>query len=186
MAQQLTLDLLKRSLEQTGAVIKNVKPEQAKLPTPCTDWDVRTLVNHTVYDLQLFETMVTGHERPAPNDNLIGDDWAAAYERNSDKLLEAWQKRGTDGTMQLGRLGEMPATWPLGQHLADIAVHGWDIARATGQPTERDPQVGEAALQWGKQSLKPEFRGQTFGPEVKVPDTSPLYDRLAAFFGRTP
>ncbi|HET6315132.1 MAG TPA: TIGR03086 family metal-binding protein [Chloroflexota bacterium] len=181
-----TLDLLERALDQTGGVIARVRPEQATLPTPCTDWDVRTLVNHTVYDLKLFKSMVDGAERPAPDDNPVGQDWGAAYNAAASSLREAWQRRGEEGTMHLGRLGEMPASWAIGQHMADIAVHGWDIARATGQPTEADPQVGEASLEWARQSLKPELRGQTFGPEVKVPDDTPLYERLAAFFGRTP
>ncbi len=186
MADNLSLALLERTLEQTGSLIDGVKPDQAKLPTPCTDWNVRQLVNHTVFDLKVFETMVNGAERPTPDDNLIGDDWSAAYKKASRGLLDAWNKRGIEGKMPPSRLGELPATWALGQHLSDIAVHGWDIARATGQPTEQDPEIGQTALDWGRDSLKPEFRGQTFGPEVKVPESAPLYDRVAAFFGRTP
>ena len=186
VADRLSLDLLSRAVEQTGATIAGVKPEQATLPTPCTEWDVRALVNHTVFDLKLFESIVHGAERPTPDENLIGDDWLATYNQASRSLLDAWQRHGESGVMQLGRLGEVPATWAIGQHVADIAVHGWDIARATGQPTELDPDVGQVALEWAKASLKPEFRGQAFGPEVTVPENTPLYDRLAAFFGRTP
>jgi uncharacterized protein (TIGR03086 family) len=80
----------------------------------------------------------------------------------------------------------MPASWAVGQHLADVTVHGWDLARATSQPTEGDPRVGEVALEWARASLKPEVRGQAFSLEVSVPDSTPLYDRLAAFFGRSP
>ena len=73
----------------------------------------------------------------------------------------------------------------------DLAVHGWDVAKATGQSTDLDPEVGRLALDWGRENLKPEFRGdeasgQSFGFEVAVADDAPLYDRLAAFFGRDP
>ena len=83
--------------------------------------------------------------------------------------------------------GEFPATWRIGQQIADLAVHGWDIAKATGQPTDLDPEVGRFALDWGRENLKPEFRGdeasgRSFGPEVAVAGDAPLYDRLAGFF----
>ena len=88
-------------------------------------------------------------------------------------------------------MGEVPATWILGQHVADVVVHGWDLAKATGQSTDLDPELGQFALDWAKESLKPEFRGdeesgRSFGPEVPVAADAPLYDRLAGFFGRNP
>jgi uncharacterized protein (TIGR03086 family) len=177
--------LLARALDQTGSVIAHTKPDQASLPSPCSGWDLRTLVNHTAYDAHMFATMVTGAERPSPDVDLIDDDWAAAFRRESDALLATWRERGADGTIKT-RIGELPATWAIGQHLADIAVHAWDIARASNQPTDLDPEIGQAALDWAHQNLKPEYRGAAFGFEVSVPETAPLYDRLAGFFGRNP
>jgi hypothetical protein len=86
--------------------------------------------------------------------------------------------------------GEFPATWRVGQQIADLAVHGWDIAKATGQPTDLDPEVGQLALDWGRENLKPQFRGdeasgRAFGPEVAVAADAPLYDRLAGASSRT-
>jgi hypothetical protein len=57
--------------------------------------------------------------------------------------------------------------------------------------TDLDPEVGQLALDWGRENLKPEFRGdeasgRSFGPEVAVAADAPLYDRLAGFFGRDP
>ena len=103
----------------------------------------------------------------------------------------AWQREGAlDGTVRLP-FGEVPATWLVNQQIADLAVHGWDIARATGQSTDLDPELGQVALAWARENLQPQFRGaegsgRAFGPEVPVPDSAPLYDRLAAFFGRDP
>jgi uncharacterized protein (TIGR03086 family) len=178
------LGLLDRAMLQTGAIVARVRPEQGGLPTPCSEFDVRALVNHLVFDIQVFRTMVTGGERGSPGADLIGDDWKQAYDSSTKALMNAWHARGTDGTMKLGQ-GELPATWAVGQHHADVAVHGWDLAKATGQSTDLDADIGQAALDWARQNLKPEFRGKAFGPEVPAPESAPLYDRLAAFFGRT-
>ncbi len=182
---------LSRALDQTGSIIARVRPAQASLPTPCRAWNVHVLVNHVVLDVQLFTAMVGGAEWEPRDADVIGDDWAGAYRAAADALLVVWRREGTlDGTVQFP-FGAMPAAWCVGQQISDLVVHGWDIARATGQPTELDPELGQMALDWGRENLQPQFRGdedsgQAFGPEVLVPDSAPLHDRLAAFFGRDP
>ena len=186
------VDLLARTLAQNDAIVGRVRREQATLPTPCRSWDVRTLVNHLVHDLQKFTVMAHGGSwEPGDEADVIGDDWAGAYRGAAGGLLAAWRRPGApDRTVRLA-FGEMPATWSLGQQVTDLAVHGWDVAKATGQPTDLDPEVGRFALEWGRQNLRPQFRGdeasgRAFGPEVAVADDAPLYDRLAGWFGRDP
>ncbi len=185
VSDQFTIDLLQRALDQTGGLVSGIKPDQARLPTPCTEFDVHGLVNHVVYDLRIFKTMLTGGEREPPGADLIGDDRSAAYRAAAQDLLTTWRARGTEGMLKT-RMGEFPVKWAIGQHVSDIAVHGWDIARSTGQQTDFDPEVGELALEWARDNLKPQLRGQAFGAEVSVAPDAPLYDRLAGFFGRDP
>jgi uncharacterized protein (TIGR03086 family) len=185
MSTTPSLDLLERALDQTGTVIARIRPDQVGSPTPCTEFDVRALVNHIVFDVQLFTAGVNEAERPAPGADLVGDDWMGAYDSARTSLLAAWQRKGTEGTVK-SRLGEFPATWSVGQHLADLAVHAWDVAMATHQSTSLDPEVARVALDWARENLKPQFRGQAFGPEVEVPENAPIYERLAGFFGRNP
>jgi uncharacterized protein (TIGR03086 family) len=180
-----SIALLERADDQLRRIISRLSPAQAALPTPCRDFNLRTLVNHVVYDVQTFTAMISGGQRGSPDVDLLGDDWLAAYTSSADRLLAAWRSRGTGGTLT-SRMGELPATWALGQHVGDLVVHAWDVAKATGNTGELDPELAEAALAWGRQNLKPEYRGQSFGPEVAVPEHAPAYDRLAGFFGRTP
>ena len=191
MATTGSVDLLARTLAQTGSIIDRVRPEQATLPTPCAAWDVRALVNHVVHDVQQFTVTAHGGEWAPGDADVIGDDWAGAYRQAASSLLAAWRRPGAlDQPVRLP-FGEFPATWRVGQQIADLAVHGWDIAKATGQPTDLDPEVGQLALDWGGENLKPQFRGdeasgRSFGTEVAVAADAPLYDRLAGFFGRDP
>ena len=176
---------LERADEQLRRIISQVSPAQGGLPTPCSEFDLRALVNHIVYDVQAFAATISGGQRGSPDVDLLGDDWLQAYSSSADTLLSAWRRRGTGGTFT-SRLGELPATWALGQHTGDLVVHAWDVAQATGRTQELDPELAEAALAWGRENLKPEYRGQAFGPEIQVPETAPVYDRLAGFFGRQP
>jgi uncharacterized protein (TIGR03086 family) len=185
------LDLLARALDQTGALIARARPDQAGLPTPCRSFDLRTLVNHVVLDVRGFTAPAGGGTFEQRGDDVIGDDWAGTFRTAADGLLAAWRRPGAlDRTVRLP-FGEVGARWHVDQQVTDLAVHGWDIARATGQPTELDPEIGRLALNWGGQNLQPRFRGDeasgaSFGPEVPVAGDAPLYDRLAGFFGRDP
>ena len=176
--------LLTRALEQNFEIISRIRPDQSSLPTPCADWDVRALVNHTVYDLRAFTASVSDGERPSIDDDLIGANWTIAYRMASDSLLEAWRRRGIVGTLQLGA-GGRPAAWVAAMHFTGQTIHGWDIASAIGHSTDLDPEIGQAALDWARETLEP-FRGRAFGREVPVPVDAPVYERLAGLCGRSP
>lgn len=186
-----SVEMLATALDQTGALIERIRPEQASLRTPCRSWDVRSLVNHVVEDVDHFTAIAKGEPWAKPGDDLIGDDWAGSYREAAAALLEVWRRPGQlDRTVQLP-FGERPASWQLDQEISDLAVHAWDIARATGQPTSLDAEVGRMSLEWGRENLTPRFRGDeadgsSFGLEVPVPDDAPVYDRLAGYFGRDP
>jgi uncharacterized protein (TIGR03086 family) len=152
---------------------------------------VRALVNHVVLDVQHFTVSASEGVWEEHDTDVIGEDWAGAYREAADALVAAWQREGVlDRTLQLP-FGEVPAEWSVTQQIADVVVHGWDIAKATGQSTDLDAELGRLALEWARQNLRPEFRGdegsgRVFGAEVPVSDSAPLHDRLAGFFGRNP
>jgi uncharacterized protein (TIGR03086 family) len=186
------LALLDRALDQAGERIAATTPDQAARPTPCRSFDLRALVNHTVHDVKQFTGMAAGGRYDRDERDLLGDgDWGEAFAAAAAGLRAAWRRPGAlERTVHLPS-GDLPATWSLGQQIADLAVHAWDIATASGQPTELDPEVGAYALAWGADNLKPPFRGteaegKSFGPEVAVDPGAPVYDRLAGVFGRDP
>jgi uncharacterized protein (TIGR03086 family) len=186
-----TLALLSRALDQAGAVIERVRPEQATMATPCRSWDVRALVNHVVDEVHQFAVVTGGGRREHLGVDVLGDDWAGAYRKAADELRAAWRGPGAlERTIRLP-FGEVPAAWTVGQQVTELAIHAWDIAKATGQPIDLDLDVARHAFAWGEENLKPEYRGEEsagshIAPEVLVPEGAPLYDRLAAFGGRDP
>ncbi len=187
------VELLDRALRQTGRVIGAIEPGQAGLPTPCRSWDVTDLVSHLIEDLRRFTVRATGGSPDwnAPAERVT-DGWQQAFGTGADELLAAWRRAGDlSGTVQVPGMGELPARFPVDQQYAELAVHSWDLATATGQSAELDEQLAEAALSWGRGALRPEVRGEesegrVFGPETPIAPDAPPYDRLAAFFGRRP
>ena len=167
-----SLARLSRALDQTGDLIGRIRPEQAVLPTPCPAWDVRGLVNHVVYAVQLIARL-DGAPGEQHDGDLIGENWVGAYQQAANELLAAWQRAGALERTVQSPLGELTPAWRLGQQLTELVVHGWDIARATGQPTDLDPELGQVALAWARENLLPQYRGEegsgkAFGLEVPI------------------
>jgi uncharacterized protein (TIGR03086 family) len=178
------------SLDRTGALIAGAPPDTMDAPTPCTSWDVERLIAHIVQDLRHFTATASGEERDSSRAEN-GDAGARAYDKAARELVEAWRQGGVEGRTLHVRMGDFPATWAVSQQTADVIVHGWDVAKATGQRASFDPDVTLATLEWAKQNLKPEFRGgeesgKAFGEVVQVSDEQPPIDRLVGWFGRDP
>jgi uncharacterized protein (TIGR03086 family) len=182
--------LVARALDQTDAIISVIPARQAGLATPCPAWDVQALVRHVVgQGLRNFLVSARG-ETPdwqLPADEL-GEDWGAEFRAAAAPLIEAWQAADLDRPVTTPGGGQAPLRGRADQQIAELAVHGWDLARATGQQADLDPALARHALSWSQQMLRPEFRGpdKAFGPEVAVPADAPIYQRLAGWFGRDP
>lgn len=84
--------------------------------------------------------------------------------------------------------GDMPGAAFVGLASTDTFVHGWDLAKATGQSTDLDSDLAAALLAQSRQSISDAFRspeGAVFGLEQTAPDGATNADQLAAFLGRT-
>ena len=184
------LGLLERALSQTEAVIAAICPAEAGLPTPCPDWDVQAVVRHLVtQDLPHFMESARGGTPDwgsPPGDP--GPDWAAAFHDGARQLLAIWAAEDLDREVPGPGGAPAPLRGRADQQISELAMHSWDLAKATAAHTPLDPELAEHALAWSRAMLRPEYRGpgKAFGVEVPVPEGSSAYDRLAGWFGRDP
>jgi uncharacterized protein (TIGR03086 family) len=168
-----SLAVLSRALDQTEGVLAAIPVGRLSDPTPCRDWDVARLIAHVVQGPRNFVTMAKGGEPDWAATPPLPDDCASAFRSAADELLQMWRDAGESASPQA-------VDWQT----AEFAVHTWDLARATGQSGELDPQVAQRGLDFMSAALTPENRGAAFGPAAAVPDGASVYDRLAAFAGR--
>jgi len=185
--------LHRRAIAQTETAVAAVTPDQFTLPTPCTEYDVRALLSHIIGGLTRAALVGEGDPdalaRPATAEGVPDDGWPAAYRAAAGRVTAAWADDAKLDTLVEVPWGKVPGRFALAGYIQEILAHGWDLAKATGQETERDPELALWSLTTAKRILPPEIRAAAdvpFGPVVAVPPTATPYTQLAAWLGRQP
>ncbi len=184
---QLT-ERLDRSIDTARGVLTQTTPDQYGLATPCAEWDVRQLVNHTIGALVMFSDALTKGEADIGKlmGDLVGADALSSYDAAAAAAVAAFQAPGTlDGTVRLP-FAELPAAFGIQVLADDVLVHGWDLARATGTTVDWDQGLAADTLAFVQTSFPPEMRGGEFGKEVPVADEADAMTRLVGELGRQP
>jgi uncharacterized protein (TIGR03086 family) len=178
------IDLLSAVMAKAADLVDTVSPDQLDRPTPCSDWDVRGLLEHMVGWIRVFDVAANGDAYDGdPADYRLTDDYAARFRRSAESLVGGWREHGLDRTVRLTS-GEMPAPTVFNMTLMEYVTHGWDLATAIGVPAPFTEDEAEATLERARQTLQPQYRGDAIGAEVAAPDDAAATTRLAAFMGR--
>jgi uncharacterized protein (TIGR03086 family) len=162
-------------------VLANVTSDQLSSPTPCPEWDVKALIEHVMAGNQRVVERAGGQPAPLPED--IGTAHPSSAKAAQMTFTEP---RALTRTYQLP-IGEVSGTLFIELRTSDLLVHAWDLAIATGQPTDLDEELAEYVLEFSKQMMnRPGLRGdgRPFGEEQPCGDERPAADRVAAFLGR--
>jgi uncharacterized protein (TIGR03086 family) len=172
------LDLYARASAWTLSKVRGAV-DSLNRETPCDDWDVRTLLNHMLDTQRYFISAGRGADAAPPSaepPSLIGDDPVGAFERGRADLLRVF-----------GAPGVIDKTGPaLGIAFADQLLHGWDVAKATGQDATMPAGLPAAAYEMIHGRFTDEQRQGVFKPEVEVSPNGAAQDRLLAYTGRDP
>ncbi len=184
-------ELFARAVDGFTVRVKQVEPDQWTAPTPCTDWDVRTLVNHVVNEQRWMPPLFHGSTVAEIGDrfdgDLLGDDPVAAAVRAADEARAAVDQPGAlERTVHLS-FGDRPAEEYLRQLLADHLVHAWDLSVAIGVDRLLDPGAVHECAGWFADREEGYRTSGAIGPRLVADDPAvPEQDRLIAAFGRDP
>ena len=142
---------LTEAADAAARVVSGVSPEQFDGPTPCTDWDVRALMNHlilwTSYSLERRAHGESVSEELMSTDFAAAPDFAAAYRAQLDRALAAWADPAA-WDRKLDVMGTPMASADVAaMNLMDMVLHAWDLAVATGQAYSLPGAAAEAVAQ---------------------------------------
>ena len=180
-------------------LLDGITDGQLSGPTPCTDTSVAALLDHLLglslaftWAARKSTAVEAGDNPPGPGtvkaENL-DPDWRSQLPKRLQDLAEAWHDPAAwEGMTEAGGL-TMPGAVAAMVALDEVVLHGWDLARATGQPYDCDPASTAVVLEFVTQAARPEqapMREGLFGPVVAVPDDAPAFDRALGLAGRNP
>jgi uncharacterized protein (TIGR03086 family) len=169
--------LFERALAQTESIIVAIEPDQLESATPCDDYDVRELINHLV-----------GAVHRSARVGEVGEAGELETPEGGTAATAAWADDARLDAMVEVPWGKAPGRGAVAGYTMEVVVHGWDLAKATGQPVEGDETLGAAMLGLAKQMLPAEPRGGDlpFGPVMPTTSDAGPYTLLAAWLGRRP
>src|SRR4051794_10774424 len=169
-----------------GALVRSAPREGWDHPSPVAAWRARDVVGHLVEWLPAL--LEGGSDVQLPEVPAAADDPVAAWEAHTAAVQAILDDPATAGrALTNPHIGTLPLADAIDRfYTSDVFLHTWDLARATGQSADLDPDRCAAMLA-GMEPLDEMLRqsGQ-YGPRVDVPDDADAETRLVAFIGRDP
>jgi len=176
------------AVDEFGGRVGAIRDDQWSAPTPCTEWDVRTLVNHLVYELRWMPPLLAGQTIDEVGDRLDGDllgsDPDAAWTSAVQEAVAAVGQPGALETVVHLSYGDTPARDYVAEVAADLTVHAWDLARSIGATEQLDPALVQWLYPQARKRLSPAGVPGYFDPAVPVSDDASDQVRLLALYGR--
>jgi uncharacterized protein (TIGR03086 family) len=187
--------LLERSMSFTLGGLLLVTREAMTNPTPCADWDLRALLLHMNDSLQaLHEAIAVGHLEldPAAGPSAARADYgdphadpAGVLRNRACTMLGAWVVQDGPATITIADRS-LTSGVVAAAGAVEVAVHGWDVARACGADRPVPAALAERLLALCDVFVDDQDRPHRFGPAVPVDPRAPAGDRLVALLGRQP
>jgi uncharacterized protein (TIGR03086 family) len=188
-------DLDARAVRASADVVEGITAVDLSKPTPCAGWTLGDLLAHMTVQHQGFAAASAGRgadpdvwKAGAPSPDPVAD-----YVMAAELVIAAFAE---PGVMERGFAlpeimpgMEFPAPQAISFHFIDYVVHGWDVARALGQPYELDDDLVKAAVPVaasvpeGERRLRP---GAAFRPGLPATDAASPMDHILAMLGRSP
>jgi uncharacterized protein (TIGR03086 family) len=175
--------LYRAATDRAISVVGMVRSDQLGSPTPCTEWTVQHLMDHLVGGTDYLLSAARGGE-PAERSHASASD----YRRGVADVLNALT---VPGAMERTCIAPLGFEWPVSQAVAgtfmDVLIHTWDLARATGQDEQLDPDLVDACAAMFLPDMPERGRAAgIIGPAIEVGDDASPQDRLLAAMGRRP
>ncbi len=178
-------DAHRRALADTAAIVAAIKDDQLHAPTPCDDYDVAGLLQHVISGNLWVAPLVEGKTIPEVGDSIDRRTYGPAdYDASAREADAAFSAPGALEKPVAVSYGPVPAEVYAGHRFIDVLIHGWDLAKATGQSTALAPDLVDACWDVITPQLDLLEASGMFGTTVAVPDDADPQTKLLAALGR--
>jgi uncharacterized protein (TIGR03086 family) len=181
------IDFFVRSSAFFGEQVREVEDDDWFAPTPCADWDVRTVVAHVVVGDAQIPVLIDGDtvEFVAEFDpSVLGTNPLAAWRGTALAAIRAFSRPAALAERYAHPIGHITGRRIIGYRISDSLVHAWDIARARGLDVLLDPEIAEYCLEFWKPMASGLGASGFFAPAVMPPDDAAPGLRLLSLLGR--
>jgi uncharacterized protein (TIGR03086 family) len=179
---------LEPAAQRMARLVAGVPEGALDRPTPCERYTVGDLLDHIGGFALAFRAAAVKQplEGAASGDaSNLAADWRTRIPSDLVALAEAWQDPEAWTGMTAAGGVDLPGEVAGVVALDELVIHGWDLAKATGQPAGYDGPELDAVYGMVAQFRSAGVEG-LFGPPVAVPDDAPLLDRILGLGGRNP
>ncbi len=192
MADRVPLDF-DPPVRQLRALLLGVDDDELTAPTPCADWTVAALLDHLMGLSYAFTQAARKRDDapgvdgapPLPSAQHLSRHWRSRLPVVLEDLATAWRDPAAwTGTVGAGD-ATMTATALGTVAMNELIVHGWDLARATGQDYAADPRALEILVEFLSQGPAGGVPGR-FDPHVPPASEDELLEQALALAGRRP
>ncbi|MEO3764473.1 TIGR03086 family metal-binding protein [Streptomyces sp. B8F3] len=189
MAENETLALHAAALDQFAEHVHQVGPDQWTAATPCTDWNVRDLVNHMAVEQLWVPPLLAGDKVAELGEQFggdqLGDDPVAIWDEASAEARAAFaEPLALARTVHLS-YGDSPAESYCLEMAVDAIVHSWDLARGIGANDVLPVELAEFALDQVEPQARMLAASGLFADPVPVPQGADAQTRLLGLTGRS-
>ena len=183
-----TARFFERAVEEFDRRVQAVSDDQWSSSTPCSDWDVRTLVNHLVNEDKWVPPLLDGKTIEEVGDafdgDLLGNDPKSAWKSAAAEAVEASNREGVhERTVHLS-FGDFPGHMYISQVLSDHVIHAWDLARGIGADDRLDPELVDFVYAFLEPQAEAWRSGGAFAEAVEVAPDADRQTQLLALTGR--
>jgi uncharacterized protein (TIGR03086 family) len=190
----MSLPDLEPATRRMAVLVQAVTDDMLGRPTPCPDYTLGDLLDH-VCGLTVAFTAAARKEvggdaptavAPSGDASRLAPDWRERVVADLAELAAAWRDPAAwAGMTQAGGI-DLPGDAAGVVALDELVIHGWDVARASGQPYAVDDASLELVHGFAAQVAAEGGGDGLFGPAVPVAEDAPLLDRVVGLTGRDP
>jgi uncharacterized protein (TIGR03086 family) len=177
-----------RSLDVTRGVVAGVGEARWADASVCDGWSVRELVNHIVtgnwWAMELTGGKTIAEVGTRYDGDVLGDDALAAYDASAAAAAAVFRAPGAMDAPCAVSYGPVPGSVYCGHRFIDVLIHGWDVARSTGQDTTLPADLVDACWAVLEPQLDLLAASGMFGEAEPVEDDADRQTTLLAVLGR--